>query len=188
MNKLNIKVILGSTRPNRFGEQPAQWIHQMAKKVDEFEVELLDLRDYPMPFFNESVSPSRDEFTHSDETSKRWEEKIAEADGFIIVSPEYNHGTSAVLKNALDYTYYPWNKKPVAFVSYGGLGGARAVEQLRLNAVELQMAPLRSAVHIIQPWNKLDENGKLKTDRYNDSALAMFKQLKWWGYALKNSR
>ncbi|MBU6415482.1 NAD(P)H-dependent oxidoreductase [Patescibacteria group bacterium] len=189
---LKIKIILGSTRPNRFSDKPGNWIFEAAKKKDDVEAELLDLRDYPLPFFDESTSPARiKDGAYPNEIARKWAAKIREADAFIIVTPEYNHGASGVLKNALDYIYTEWNNKPVGFVAYGGVGGARAVEQLREVAVELQMAPIRNAIHIPQHWNLLDENGKLKTgalDPFKKSADTFLGQLLWWAKALKTAR
>ncbi len=191
-NKLKIKIILGSTRPNRFSEKAGKWVHEESKKDDTMDVELLDLRDYPLPFFNEPMSPAMvKDGMYPNEIAKKWASKIREADAFIIVTPEYNHGTSGVLKNALDYIYAEWNNKPVGFVSYGSVGGARAVEQLRQIAVELQMAPIRNAVHIPQHWNLLDEKGNLKDgalDSFSGSVDALFGQLIWWASALKSAR
>ena len=144
---VNIKIIIGSTRQVRFSEKPAKWIQDEISKTDEVKSEVLDLKDYPMPFFNEAMGPAMSPEPYADENVQKWTAKIAEADGFIIISPEYNHGYTAVLKNALDYVYKEWNRKPVGFVSYGGLSGARSVEQLRQVVVELQMAPIRSAIH-----------------------------------------
>lgn len=188
MKTLSIKVIMGSTRQNRFSEKPAQWIFEEAKKREELEVELLDLRDYPMPFFNEAVSPSMSKESYSNEVVAKWKEKVKEADGYIIATPEYNHGYPAVLKNALDYVYHEWNNKPVSFVSWGGVAGARSVEQLRLVAIELQMAPIRNAVYIPNFWTMLDESGKLKTDSLQKSADDLLTQLTWWASALKTAR
>src|SRR3989344_5113159 len=148
-NVLKVKIILGSTRPARFSEHAGGWILEQAKKIAGIETEILDLRDYAMPFFNEAVTPSAKKEDYADEAVQRWTKKIKEADGFIIVAPEYNHGYTAVLKNALDYVSTEWNNKPVGFVAYGSAGGARAVEQLRAVAIELQMAPVRNAVHIM---------------------------------------
>lgn len=188
---LNIKVILGSTRPARFSEHAGQWILETLKARREAEAEILDLRDYQMPFFNEPVSPGYKKEPYSDEAVARWTKKIAEADGFIIVTPEYNRGPSGVLKNALDYAYQEWNKKAVGFVGYGSVGGARAVEQLRLVAIELQMAPVRAGVHVPAHWTLLDEKGALKPgafDSYVQAAGAMLDQLLWWTRALKRAR
>lgn len=186
--KIKIKVVLGSTREKRFGEKPAKWIHEEIQKLDGVEAELLDLRDYPMPFFNDSITPGAAKGKYSNVTAEEFAKKIAEGDAFIIVTPEYNHGYPAVLKNALDYIYYEWNKKPIGFVSYGGVGGARSVEQLRQVAVELQMAPIRSAVHISAFWTLVDEKGNLKTDTLEEKAKNMLSQLLWWARALKAAR
>src|SRR3989338_2823805 len=136
-----------------------------------------------MPFFNEAVTPSAKKEDYADEAVQRWTKKIKEADGFIIVAPEYNHGYTAVLKNALDYVSTEWNNKPVGFVAYGSAGGARAVEQLRAVAIELQMAPVRNAVNIMAPWFLRDEKGNLKSgalDSYQGAAEALLTQLVWW--------
>jgi NAD(P)H-dependent FMN reductase len=127
----------------------------------------------------------------ADSTVAAWTAKIAEADAFIIVTPEYNHGTSAVLKNAIDYVGKAWNRKPAAFVSYGTVGGARAVDQLRPVLAELQMATIRTAVHIFRPWELLDTEGKLEAgalDVYASSAQMMLTDLAWWGNALQTAR
>lgn len=159
---IKLKIIIGSTRQGRFGDKAAQWVFEQAKKNPSFDAELLDLRDYPLPFFNEPVSPSNMPDSYPQPEVQKWAAKVKEGEAFVVVTPEYNHGYSAVLKNALDYVYHYWNNKPVAFVSYGSVGGARSVEQLRLVAVELQMAPIRQAVHINSPWNLVDEKGGLK--------------------------
>lgn len=190
-NALQIKIILGSTRPNRFSEHAGRWILEEAKKVAGVDAEILDLRDYAMPFFNEAVPPSSKKEDYTDEAVQRWTKKIGEADGFIIIAPEYNHGYTAVLKNTLDYVAKEWNNKPVGFVAYGSIGGARAVEQLRAVAVELQMAPIRSAVHINAPWFLRDEAGNLKPgalDSYQPAAAGLLSQLVWWTKALKSAR
>jgi NAD(P)H-dependent FMN reductase len=183
----NIKVILGSTRQQRFGEQPARWIVAKAKAKG-LDVELLDLRDYPLPFFDEAASPSMAKEPYANPVVQRWTAKIAEADGFIMTVAEYNHGYTAVLKNAIDYVSRQWNKKPVAFVGYGGVGAARAIEQLRDVVSELQMVPIRNAVHIANFWNLLDEKGVLKTESLEAAGDALLDQLIWWTDVLKNAR
>lgn len=192
MEALKIKIILGSTRPRRFSKHPGTWILGLAEKIDEIEPELLDLRDYEMPFYEESVSPATEKGAGYEKPAvKQWAEKIEEADGFIIVTPEYNHGCSAVLKNALDYVWYPWNRKPVAFIGYGNAGGARSVEQLREVAVELEMVSTRRAVHITSPWNLVDENNNLKEgvlDSYEKSAQNMLEELVEWGSVMREVR
>ena len=144
-----ISVIIGSTRQGRFSEKPAQWILQELRKREAIEARLLDLRDFPMPFFDQPLPPAmpgRPPYEH--DVVKKWTAQIAASDGFVFVTPEYNYGPSAVLKNAIDWVYPEWNRKAAAFVSYGSAMGARAVQQLRETAIEIQMAPIRSSVHI----------------------------------------
>ena len=191
-NKLNIKVIAGSTREGRFSDKAAAWITEEIRKQNGVTVEMLDLRDYEMPFFNEVVSPSFKTEPYENEAVSRFTKKIAEGDAFIMVTPEYNHSTSGVLKNAIDWVSQEWNNKPIAFVSYGSVGGARAVEHLRLIAVELQMAPIREAIHINgeQYFPVIMGGGdpqKLLAN-YEDKAQTMVSQLLWWAKALKTAR
>src|SRR5437879_9274189 len=144
-----ISVIVGSTRQGRFCEKPAQWILQHLQRRDGIEARLLDLRDFPMPFFDQPIPPARPgRAPYEHEVVKRWTAAIAASDGFVFVTPEYNYGTSAVLKNAIDWVYPEWNRKAAAFVSNGSVMGARSVQQLRETAIEIQMAPIRSSVHI----------------------------------------
>jgi NAD(P)H-dependent FMN reductase len=189
MTKPRIGIIVGSTRPGRFADHPTKWISEIAGKREEFDVELLDLRDWPLPFFEETISPAYG--PSKNEVALRWQKKIDSLDGFIIIAAEYNRGPTAVLKNALDYGYKEWNRKPVAFVGYGGVGAARAVEQLRLHAVELQMAPVRAGVHILGPVYMQVLKGE-KTlndfDYLTQGANDMLSQLVWWMNALKAAR
>lgn len=189
---LKIKIILGSTRQNRFSDKPGAWILDELKQRPDIHAELLDLRDYTLPFYNEPMSPTTiKDGAYPNEVARKWAAKIQEADAFIIVTPEYNHGISGILKNALDHIYAEWNNKPVGCVAYGGVGGARAVEHLRSVAVELQMTPIRNAVHIPQHWNLLNENGNLKDgalDPFKKAADALINQLVWWAQVLKTAR
>ncbi len=141
-----IAVIIGSTRPTRFADAPAQWILKQAQARADLDVELIDLRDHPLPFFDEIATnkwmPSRNP------EAIRWQQTVARFDGYIFVVAEYNHSITAVLKNALDQAYNEWNRKPFTAIGYGGTGAARAVEHLRLIAVELQMVSTHAAVHI----------------------------------------
>ena len=189
MSKPKIGVVIGSTRPNRFGDKPATWIAEIAKARGDLDIEIVDLRDYPLPFFEEERSPAWGPSTG--EVAQLWQKKVAELDGFIFTAAEYNHGPTAVLKNALDYAYNEWKHKPAAFVGYGGVGGARAVEQLRMHAVELQMAPTKAAVHVtLVDFLQILQQGKKLEDfeHLNQAAAGTVEELAWWAKVLKNAR
>lgn len=188
MNKPKIGIIMGTTREARFGERPAGWIYELATRRLEMEFELIDLRDNPLPFFEEARSPAW--APPQNPALQRWGRKIAGLDGFIIVTAEYNHGYPAVLKNALDSAYGEFNRKPVAFVGYGGVGAARAIEQLRLVAIELQMAPIRPAVHITYSDFLPLMQGRSFGDfpHLEQAAIPMFDDLLWWATTLKKAR
>jgi NAD(P)H-dependent FMN reductase len=187
-----ISVILGSTRQGRFSEKPAQWILQHLRQRKDIETRLLDLRDYPMPFFDQPMPPAmpgRPPYEH--EVVKKWTAQIAASDGFVFVTPEYNYGPSAVLKNAIDWVYPEWNRKAAAFVSYGSAMGARGVQQLRQIAIELQLAPIRSSV-LVPPatlWAHFQGGDVDKgLAELNQSAIAMIDDLLWWTSTLKAAR
>lgn len=188
---VKIALIVGSTRPNRFADVPARWIEDGAKAHSAMTLETLDLRDWRLPFFEEPMPPTATGGVFSNPVAERWRHKLGEFDGFIVVAAEYNHGATAVLKNALDSALNEWNNKPIGFVGYGGVGGARAIEQLRMNAIELQMAPIKIAVHIgLEPFLGILTQGKALDD-YSflvSSRAAMFDQLVWWARALATAR
>ena len=187
-----ISVIVGSTREGRFSEQPARWILQHLKKREQIQARLLDLRDFPMPFFDQALTPAmpgRPAYKH--EGVQRWTTAVSHSDGFIFVTPEYNYGTSAVLKNAIDWVYPEWHRKAAAFVSYGSAMGVRAVQQLRETMIEIQVAPIRSSVHIpvstllahYQGGDVAAGLGELEAP-----AATMIAELLWWTEALKAAR
>ncbi len=188
---MTIAVIVGSTRQGRFSEQPARWILELVRRRD-IEGRLLDLRDYPMPFFDEAVTPAMPgRGPYSNEVVQRWTAEIAAADGFIFVTPEYNYGPPAVLKNALDWVYPEWNRKAVAFVSYGSAMGARGVQQLRATATELQLAPIRTSVHIpVATLMAHYQGGDVARGlaELEGRANLMIDELLWWTAALKSAR
>jgi NAD(P)H-dependent FMN reductase len=183
-----IGVIISSTRETRFGERAARWIYDIAIKRDDLEFEIVDLLDFPLPFF-EGNSPFYAPVTN--EVAQRWGKKMAQLDGYIFVTAEYNRSVTGVLKNALDWAYHEYNRKPAAYLGYGGVGGARAVEQLRLISVELQMAPTRSGVHIggadfvglLMQGKSFEEMAHLA-----EAARVMLDELAWWANTLKNGR
>jgi len=189
MSKPKIAIIVGSTRAARFADVPTQWIANIAKAHADLDVEIVDLRDFPLPFFDEVASSAW--VPSQNEVAQRWQKKVASFDGYIFTAAEYNHGPTAVLKNAIDYAATEWNKKPAGFVGYGGVGGARAVEQLRLHAVELQMAPVKSAVHIVWGDFLAVRQGEKKLEDFehlNQSATALVNEIAWWAKALKAAR
>jgi NAD(P)H-dependent FMN reductase len=177
-----IGIILGSTRPNRNGEQVARWVYDIAAQRSDAEYELVDLRDYPLPHLDEPLPPSMGQY--QGEHTKAWADKIASFDGFVIVTPEYNHSTSGVLKNAIDYLYAEWANKAVGFVSYGGVGGARATEHLRLVVGELQMADVRQQV-ALSLLTEFENFSVFKPSDYNTAALdTLLDQVVAWSTAL----
>jgi NAD(P)H-dependent FMN reductase len=177
-----IGIILGSTRPGRNGEQVARWVLDIASARDDAEYELVDLLDYPLPHLDEPIPPSMGQYQN--DHTKAWADKIDSFDGFVIVTPEYNHSTSGVLKNAIDYLFAEWANKAVGFVSYGGAGGARAVEHLRLIAGELQMADVRQQV-TLSLITEFENFSVFKPGDYNLAALnTMLDQVVAWSTAL----
>jgi NAD(P)H-dependent FMN reductase len=189
MAKPKIAIIISTTRATRFGEKAAKWIHGIAATRTDLSFELVDLREYPMPFFDEPASnlwlPAKNE------VAQRWQKKVAEFDGYIFVTAEYNRGVPAVLKNALDYAYPEWNRKPAAYVGYGSVGAARSIEHLRNICVELQMAPTRHGVHLQgADFMAAYQQGKDITEfaYLEKNAKDMLDDLHWWASALKAAR
>lgn len=192
METLNIKVIMGSVRDRRFNEHATKWISDIAKKRDVLDVEVIDLKDWQFPFYTDAKSSSQ--YQNGDyptDIRKNFAKKIAEADGFIFVTPEYNNSMSGVLKNAIDQVYAEWNNKAAAIVSYGTTGGARASTQLRMAFPEMQIAGVRAGVYILAPWMLVDENNQLKAgalDTYEHGANTILDQLTNWSKAFKAMR
>lgn len=189
MDKPKIGLVIGSVRENRFAEKAANWFAELASEREDLAFERVDLKDYPLPFFGDPLSPAYAPSPHPE--SRRWQGKMAELDGYVFTAAEYNRGPTGVLKNALDHAYREYNRKPVAFIGYGSVGGARAVEQLRLIAVELQMAPIRPAVHIggadfYAAWR--GEKALSDLPHLDDQARTVLDDLSWWAHALKAAR
>ncbi|MGA1977457.1 MAG: NAD(P)H-dependent oxidoreductase [Bacteroidales bacterium] len=141
---IKIAVIIGSTKPGRNGEAVSRWVYEIAGKRSDAEFELVDIKDYKLPLLDEPVPASMQQYMQPH--TRAWSEKIKSFDAYIFVTPEYNHATSGALKNAIDYLYTEWNNKAAGFVSYGSMGGVRAVENLRLIMGELQVADVRAQV------------------------------------------
>jgi NAD(P)H-dependent FMN reductase len=180
---VNIGIILGSTRPNRNGEAVAKWVAEQTGKRNDARYELVDIKDYNLPLLDEPIPPSQGKY--SQPHTKRWAEKIASFDGFIFVTPEYNHSTSGALKNAIDFLYREWNNKAAGFVSYGSAGGARAVECLRLIMAELQIADVRAQV-MFSLFTDFKNFSEFAPDPRHEAELdAMLKQLFAWAEAMR---
>jgi len=188
--ELRVGIIVGSVREGRRGEAFARWILGLASDRREVKAELLDLKDWPLPSysFREGTTAAEQSYP-PDSLAGRWAKKITAQDAFIIVTPEYNHGYPGALKNALDHLSAGWRHKPVAFVSYGGFaGGARAVEQLRLVAIELRMVPVRDEVNVKLVGFEADERGRPSDPLYAKRAEAMIDDLLWWARVAKQGR
>lgn len=187
---LKVKIIMGSTREGRNGGKVGEYVQGVAATEPGWEVEYLDLKTLDLPMYADAVSPSfRESLDGLPEVIKEWSRKIEEADAYIIVTPEYNHGYPAPLKNTIDWLFKEWNRKPVAFVSYGALlAGGRAVEQLRQVVAELHMTSVRAQVLFPAVWEAFDTNGQPKDLATDERVRGMFRELSWWGEALKTAR
>jgi NAD(P)H-dependent FMN reductase len=183
---IRIAIIIGSTRPGRVGEAVAQWVHGIASTRTDADYELIDLKEVNLPLLDEPVPPSRGQY--SKEHTKAWAATIDSFDGFVFVTPEYNHATSAALKNAIDFLYKEWNNKAAGFVGYGSAGGSRAVENLRLVMGEIQVADVRQQV-MLSLATDFENYTKFKPAASHEKALStMLDQLVAWSTALKSVR
>jgi NAD(P)H-dependent FMN reductase len=185
---MNLKIITASTRPGRKGPAVAAWVYELLSKKEDIALQVLDLAVINLPFMDEEKHPRLKEYVH--EHTHTWSRTIDAADAFIIVTPEYNFGYPAALKNALDFLYQEWNYKPVAFVSYGGLaGGTRSVQQLKQVVTALKMMPISEDVHIPAFAKLIDESGIFHaTDASIRAAENMYQELVKWAHALNPMR
>jgi NAD(P)H-dependent FMN reductase len=188
----HVLVVVGSTRENRFSDRVARWVAAGLEAAGGLTVEQLDLRDHPLPFFD-ALPPARTPREYATEELARLGRTIDRADAYVLLTAEYNHGYTGVLKNAMDHTFVEWGHKPVSFVGWGNVGGARAIEQLRLVAVEFEMAPLRHAVHV------LPDVMAAAREAGDPADLSVFEPLRprldrladdltWWARALRPAR
>lgn len=169
MNKLRLQIIIGSTRLGRAGEPVAAWFREIASQHEAFEVTVVDLLKWQLPMLSEPNHPRLGEYTQ--DLTRRWSQTIADADAYVIVTPEYNYGYTAPVKNALDHLYREWNHKAVGFVAYGGAaGGARAVQMLKQVVTTLKMTPVFEAVYISFAQKLIDADGTLQSNEALDSA------------------
>jgi len=183
---LKVGIITGSTRPNRKSPDVAKWVLETARKRSDAEYELVDIKDFELPLLDEPMPPSMGKYQQSH--TKRWAAKIATLDAFVFVSPEYNHGIPAALKNAIDFLFAEWKDKAAGFVSYGGAGGARAVEQLRLVLAEVHVATVRAQV-LLSMNTDFENFTTFKPDPQHEKSVgAVLDQVVAWGGALKQLR
>jgi len=183
---IRIAIIIGSTRPGRKAEAVAKWVYEIAQNRSDAEFELVDIKDFDLPLLDEPVSPIMGQYTH--QHTKIWSAKIASFDAYVFVTPEYNHGTSGALKNAIDFLYHEWVNKAAGFVSYGGAAGTRAVEQLRLVLAEVQIATVRNQV-LLSLFTDFENFSVFKpAPQHEKSVNAMLEQVTAWGSALKTLR
>lgn len=185
-NKPHIQILVGSTRPGRVGIKATNWFLDKIKDQDFATIEVLDLEKIGLPFLDEPNVPGMRQYTK--DHTKEWSKIIEKADGYIWVTPEYNHASSPVLLNAIDFLYHEWNYKPVSFLGYGGVGAARAIEQLVSVASELKMIPLEQRVSIVEPWLAVNEVGEVKDDYVKGNPLGMIEALSIWADGAKSVR
>lgn len=183
---LKIAIVVGSTRPGRKADAVAKWVHEFAKTRTGAEYEVVDVADFKLPLLDEPIPPMMGKYQNPH--TQTWSKKIAEFDGYVFVTPEYNHGTSAALKNAIDYLFHEWSNKAAGFVSYGGAGGARAVEQLRLVLAEVKIATVRAQV-MLSLFNDFENYTNFKPGPHHERAVhAMLDDVEAWSGALKPLR
>jgi len=189
-----LQIIIGSTRPTRAADRVAPWVIERATAHGGFDVEVLDLRDWPLPMFAEHMGTIGDfqDPTYSDPIVKRWNQKIKEADAYLVITPEYNHSVPGVLKNAIDsiFVSFAFRNKPVVAVGYSGgiAGGVRAIEHLAQIAIEAELVPLRTSVIIPQVTEAFDVSGKPVNPVTDISLRVALDDLVWWASALKQAR
>ncbi len=183
---LKLAIIIGSTRPGRVGEAVGRWVHEIARQRRDAEFELVDIEAFNLPLLDEPIPPSQGQY--SKEHTKKWAAKIASFDGYVFVTPEYNHGISGALKNAIDFLYAEWNNKAAGFVGYGSAGGVRAVEHLRLVMAEVQVATVRNQV-MLSLRDDFENYSVFKPRDFHEKTLGqVFDQVIAWGGALKSMR
>jgi len=183
---LKTGIIVGSTRPGRKAAAVAEWVYDILKSRKDAKFEIVDIEDYKLPLLDEPVSPRVHQYSKSH--TKTWSEKIASLDAYIFVTPEYNHATSAALKNAIDFLFHEWNNKAAGFVGYGGAGGVRAVENLRLVMGEIKIADVQAQV-ALSMFSDFENFTTFKPHEHHDKAVhLMADEVIAWGGALKALR
>jgi NAD(P)H-dependent FMN reductase len=185
---VTIGIVAGSTRPGRFGIQPATWLYDLARQRGDATYELVDLEEVGLPLLDEAVPPSMHQYEHAH--TRRWSARIDRLDGFVFVTAEYNHSIPGALKNAIDFLFQEWNYKPATFVSYGsGAGGSRAVEHLRDVMAEIKIYDLRPQLLLPSYYTRLDDTGQYQfSDDERDQAMSMLNELVFWAGQMRPIR
>jgi NAD(P)H-dependent FMN reductase len=181
-----IAIIVGSTRPARAGTAVARWVHEIALRHGDADYELIDLKDVGLPALDEDLAPMLGRYSRPH--THRWSEQISPFDGYVFVTPEYNHGMPAALKNAIDFLYAEWNNKAAAFVSYGSEGGVRAVEQLRQVMAQVRIADVGSAATLFLAEDFVNYTEFRPRDFQEQSVRTMLDELTSWSEALRTLR
>lgn len=183
---MKIQILLGSTRPGRLGKEVGEWVMQHAQSREGVEYELVDIADFALPLLDEPAPPMMQQYTK--DHTKNWSSKISEADGYIFITPEYNHGVPGAFKNAVDYLYHEWVNKAVGFIGYGSAGGVRAVENWRLISAELQMADVREQVRLYLDKDFENYSSFKPEDHHQDQLAKLFEQVEGWSKAMLTVR
>lgn len=181
-----IAIIVGSTRPGRIGRNVVDWVHQIASKRADSQYEIVDLAEYDLPLYDEEIPAAVGQYARAH--TKRWAETVGSFDGFVVVTPEYNHAPSAAVKNAFDFVYAEWRDKAIGFASYGGAGGVRAVEQLRLVAVEVGLAPVSAQLALLIPADFPKYPEFAPQPSREDELARVLDQVESWSKALATLR
>lgn len=183
---LKIGIIIGSTRPGRVGDKVAEWYADKVKDVIGADFEVVDIEKFNLPILDEETPASYGNY--SKEHTKKWSKEIDKFDGYVWVSPEYNHAPAPALLNAISFLYNEWHRKPVALLTYGGVGGARAAEHLRLTAAAVDAVAIRSQVTIRDPWAMYDQSGNINHELVSGDPAKQAEDLIWWANALKSAK
>lgn len=183
---LKIGIIIGSTRPGRVGDKVAEWYADKVNDVEGASFEIVDIEKFKLPVLDEPTPASYGNYTK--DHTKTWSAEISKYDAYVWVSPEYNHAPAPALLNAISFLYNEWAKKPVALVTYGGVGGARAAEQLRLTASALSMVDIRAQVTIRDPWAMYDQDGNINHELVSGEPNKQAEDIIWWANALKAAK
>lgn len=183
---LKVGIIIGSTRPGRQGEAVARWAYEIASPRSDAEFQVVDIKDFNLPLLDEPMPPIMGQYTKPH--TKAWAAKIDSFNAYIFVTPEYNHGIPASLKNAIDFLYREWNNKAAGFIAYGGAGGMRAVENLRLVLAEMQVATVRAQVALSLHTDWENFSVFKPSPRHKASLATLLDQVLAWAAALKALR